>query len=104
MNALTIFSPLKLKQKGGLDNYLKTTSADILGDAGMKLRLRLLDVERQRSGRPLKEYRVLSSSEGEGPASEQKTVRLNMPASLQTARLARKLAADALQLDTGQVR
>jgi hypothetical protein len=31
----------------GLDNYLKTTSADgILADAGMKLCMRLLDVER----------------------------------------------------------
>ncbi|KAF9531102.1 mitochondrial 50S ribosomal protein L28-like protein, partial [Crepidotus variabilis] len=32
-----------IKKKGGLDTYLKTTSSDILGDTGMRLRLRVLE-------------------------------------------------------------
>jgi len=89
-----------IKKKGGLDNYLKTTSADILGDAGMRLRMRLLEEERRKIGRESREFKILSPEElAAEQASKPKTVRLNMAASLETARLARRLAANALGHD-----
>lgn len=74
-----------------MDNYLKHTSEKLLGDAGMRLRMRLLEADRKKLGKPIEAY-TLSTSDTKTP----KTVQLNMPASLNTARLARSLAAKAL--------
>ncbi|KAF8961455.1 hypothetical protein BDZ97DRAFT_1592051, partial [Flammula alnicola] len=34
-----------IQKKGGLDNYLKTSSGDLLGHTGMQLRIKVLDKE-----------------------------------------------------------
>ena len=67
----------------------------------MRLRMRLLEEERRKIGRGPKEYKVLLPEElaATKRASERKTVRLNMPASLETARFARDLAAKSLGQD-----
>jgi len=77
-----------------LDNYLKHTSSNLLGDAGMRLRMRLLEANRKKLGKSIEPYKLSTfvASDTKTP----KTVRLNMPASLDTARLARSLAAKAL--------
>ena len=63
----------------------------------MRLRMRLLDTERRKMKNRPSEYKVLLPEELTAKkASERKTVRLNMPASLETARFARTLAAKAL--------
>lgn len=89
---------LDFVQKGGLDNYLKTTSSELLGDAGMRLRMRLLETKHKTNYRQIETYKVQTPEElaAERRTNTLHTVRLNMPASLETARLARILAARAL--------
>jgi len=66
----------------------------------MRLRMRLMETERKGLRRKPKEYKVLSPEERKAKrASKPRTVRLNMPASLGTARYARTLAAKALGQD-----
>ncbi len=63
----------------------------------MRLRMRLIETERKKLRRKPMEYKVLLPEElAAKRANEGKTVRLNMPASLGTARYARSLAAKAL--------
>ena len=63
----------------------------------MRLRMRLLEVDRKKLGRPPTDYKILLPEElAAKRASKPRSVHINMPASLETARLARRLAANAL--------
>lgn len=63
----------------------------------MGLRMQLLEVERKKLGRGPTDYKILLPEElASKRANKPKSVDLNMPASLETARLARRLAANAL--------
>jgi len=61
----------------------------------MRLRMRVLEADRKKVRNPTRTFN--SSSFMEPDSKTPKTVRLNMPASLDTARLARLLAAKALR-------
>ena len=63
----------------------------------MRLRMRLLEAEHKKHGRQLKTYKVQTPEElALEKANAPHTVWLNMPASLETAQLARTLATRAL--------
>ncbi|KAF9554991.1 hypothetical protein CPC08DRAFT_613976, partial [Agrocybe pediades] len=52
-----------IKKKGGLDNYLKTTDADILGYKGMELRMRVRAKSLEARGKPEKQFEILTPEE-----------------------------------------
>ena len=51
-------SGAKPLQKGGLEPYLRTSSPELLGQEGMRLRLRLLEQERRKLGQPVVKFTV----------------------------------------------
>ncbi|KDR76956.1 hypothetical protein GALMADRAFT_138994 [Galerina marginata CBS 339.88] len=84
-----------IKKKGGLDNYLKTTSAETLGYMGMKLRMKVRSKDLEDRGRQEETFELLPPAEAKTKSPKQR-VSLQSPPSLKTARLARVLAAKQL--------
>ncbi|CAA7263292.1 unnamed protein product [Cyclocybe aegerita] len=82
-----------IHKKGGLDNYLKTTAPELLGLGGMKLRTQMREAELVQQGRKVKQYTVPTISRFD---SIRKASPGPSPLTLQTARLARLMAAASL--------
>ncbi|PPQ84933.1 hypothetical protein CVT25_004446 [Psilocybe cyanescens] len=85
-----------IKTKGGLDKYLNTTPAAILGHMGMKLRMRVRAKYLESKGRPEPPFEILTPAEEE--ARKPMIVRYpeNLNSSLQKARMAREYAGKSL--------
>lgn len=52
-------------QKGGLDNYLKSTPSELLGYTGMQLRMRVRAKQLEERGLRRKEFKLTNSSNSE---------------------------------------
>ncbi|KAF8909726.1 hypothetical protein CPB84DRAFT_1765308 [Gymnopilus junonius] len=85
-----------IKKKGGLDNYLKKTSPELLGYAGMKLRQNVRSQELEKKGKKEKTFNLTAYP-------EPKAVTLGSPPSLLTARLARAMASKQLGKKDGEL-
>jgi hypothetical protein len=79
-----------------LDNYLKTSSPEILGHEGMRLRYILREAELRKRGKlPPTRFEILSVSERKNLPSAMKAY-VVPSLSLETARLARAEAAKSM--------
>jgi hypothetical protein len=56
-------------QKGGLDNYLKSTPSELLGYTGMQLRMRVTAKQLEMKGLRRKEFKLIDSSNNQSLAA-----------------------------------
>ncbi|KAF8802043.1 hypothetical protein BYT27DRAFT_7226613 [Phlegmacium glaucopus] len=85
-----------IKKKGGIDNYLKTSSPEILGHEGMRLRSVLREAELKKRGKlPPTRFAIISASERQTLPTGLKSYVIPS-LSLETARLARFEAAKSM--------
>ncbi|KAF8177679.1 50S ribosomal protein L24 [Pholiota molesta] len=91
-----------IKTKGGLDQYLKATSGELLGHKGMELRIKLQDAERAKRKKPRsKEDRMFSVAIKETPVDTLGQILAPKYPTLNSARFARDMATKALNKEKG---
>jgi len=86
---LTTRAMKTIKKKGGLDNYLKTSSPEVLGYEGMRLRSIIREEELKKKKRSPKNFEVISASERKSLGFESCVVSSDR---LETARLAKVIS------------
>ncbi|KAF9477647.1 hypothetical protein BDN70DRAFT_896338 [Pholiota conissans] len=91
-----------IKTKGGLDQYLKMTSGELLGHKGMELRIRIQDKQRSlRKKHVSEEDRLFTESIKDTPIDTLGRILAPKYPDLNSARFARDMATKALKKETG---